>query len=114
MTALFAWTVFVTVLSLKPDTGIHIEWIPYQDKWAHLLMYFVLAICICNLNPKMSSKWAISAFFTASFYGFCLECIQGAFITGRHFDYFDIIANIIGSLTGSYLFYLSRKKDSNG
>ncbi|NNE26711.1 MAG: VanZ family protein [Saprospiraceae bacterium] len=113
-TALFTWTLIVTVLSLMPDTGNHKEWIPYQDKWAHVLMYFVLSICICRLKAKFSLKWVITAFFIACFYGFCLECIQGAFISGRHFDYFDIIANIIGSLTGSCLFYLSRKKDHNG
>ena len=110
MTALFAWTIFVTVLSLMPDAGNHVEWIPYQDKLAHLFMYFVLSICICQLNPKSTFRWVITAFLIACFYGFCLECIQGAFITGRHFDYFDIIANIIGSLVGSLLNNFLRTK----
>ncbi len=112
--SLLVWLMIVTVLSLMPDTGVHVELFPNQDKLVHFIFYLVMTFLLRGLYQMNQKRWHWKAILLASTYGFVLECIQGALIEGRHFDYLDIIANIIGSFIGSYLFYLLRKNDHNG
>ena len=89
------------------------EWIPYQDKYMHFLMYFIQAYLIYGvLSQKYQNTKSvlILSIVLASGFGLMLEFIQEALNTGRHFDYFDIIANIIGSLVGSLLNNFLRTK----
>lgn len=97
-----------------PDDGINVQYFPQQDKLFHFVFYLVMTMLLRNLYPNNQNKFHWGPIFLASFYGFIMECIQGTSIQGRYFDYFDIIANIIGSLTGSYIIYLLRKKDHYG
>jgi VanZ family protein len=108
--ALIIWTVFITVFSLIPVDGVEMEVIPFQDKLIHFVFYTVLAyLLLYVLKPKSLVLVAIVAFIVSSSYGFLMECLQYLLNTGRYFDNFDIIVNIIGSLTGSLLFYFFPK-----
>ena len=43
-------------------------------------------------------------------YGISIEVIQFTFFPGRYFENLDILANIIGSFTGLFLFNFFNKK----
>lgn len=95
---------------LMPTNNLNLNDYGNTDKLVHVLLFGVLAYLIVNvLNYKKVIKSIIIAVFAASSYGFLIECLQGELNTGRYFDYFDIIANISGSLIGSIIFYLLRK-----
>jgi len=112
--ALIIWCLFIAVASLMPLGSDSIDLIPYQDKWIHWFCYTVLAYLggkSLGSGRFQNNKWLLlTVLIGASAYGFVIECLQGLFNTGRHFDYFDIIANIIGSMMGSLIYYLKRQK----
>lgn len=96
-----------------PTNDLNLNDIGNTDKLIHVLLFGVLTFLILNiLKYKKVIKSIIMAVFMASSYGFLIECLQGELNTGRYFDYFDIIANISGSLIGSIIFYLLRKLKS--
>jgi len=100
------WIIVVTYLSLSP--------FPHADKIGHFVMDAVLSfLCLNALTHKGKFKYVIALLLSIS-YGILMECCQEAFNGGRHFDYFDIIANIIGALSGALLFLIKKKTKLNG
>jgi len=98
------------VFSLIPLESNGPELIVHQDKLIHLICYAVLSYLALTAIGKSSIIrlyfWSI---LFAILYGIGIEIAQALLNTGRYFDYFDIIANIIGSLLGSLVFYLIHK-----
>ena len=72
------------------------------DKLAHAGVYALL-ISLFVLGSEWSRQrpWLLLAALTG--YGILLEWGQGLMYLGRHFDILDIIANIIGLITGLVL-----------
>ena len=99
--------------SLMPLGNHSSELIPNQDKWMHIMMYAVQSYLVYGIMCKRYQDVRIVLFLSISVcsgFGLIMEYLQDMLNTGRHFDYFDIIANIIGSLIGSLLNYFLRKK----
>ena len=110
--ALILWSSLIAVFSLVPMESSGPELFPHEDKLVHLLCYAILTLLMCRVADSIvsGSKYILLALMFSISYGIIMECLQASLNTGRHFDYFDIIANIIGSLTGSLMYYLLRKK----
>lgn len=107
--SLLLWTAIVTYLSLMP---VNIDSLPPFsgfDKAVHFTFYFVMSVLILMIKTYKGMSKYITALLLPAFYGFFIECLQSELNTGRHFDNFDIIANIIGCLTGTLVFYYFRK-----
>lgn len=74
------------------------------DKLAHAVAYFVLSSLLCfGLSrafrfdsPKQIIGWSV---FVSGGIGIALEFVQLFFFPDRSFEFFDIIANIIGSVS---------------
>lgn len=109
--ALAIWTILVAVASLVPLGNSVGMSIPHQDKLVHIFMYAIMAYLALKVhwhnNKSISSVLAI---MLSILYGCLMEYAQLLFSELRHFDYFDIIANIIGSMMGSLIYYLKRQK----
>lgn len=79
------------------------------DKWAHLVFYAVESYLLLHALSSKSkestflNKKSMLAVLFGSILGLVIEMFQWI-SPSRHFDYFDIIANIIGCITG-VLFY---------
>ncbi len=74
------------------------------DKLAHGVAYFVLSSLLCfglSRAFKFNAPWKVIgwAVLISSGIGIALEFVQLLFFPGRSFEFFDIIANIIGSLS---------------
>lgn len=89
------WIILVTFLSLYPfkSSGIGVQG---MDKLIHLFLYAVMFILLFNWRPK-EKFWN---FFFCGTYGLAMELGQHYFIPGRYFEFWDLIANISGSIIG--------------
>lgn len=112
-----SWVLIITLLSLmstKNLTKFTVDIISF-DKLAHIFIYAVLSFFIAWGLKKslkynnLSLKLLTVIFLISCFYGIGMEFAQKALSTGRHFEYYDIIANIIGSFIG-LLFFIRKKQ----
>jgi len=111
------WFVLVTYLSLVSGRYLRSSWlssIPYQDKVIHMGVYFVAAVLMMyGIGGRGGRTFLTGVVYTLIFcimWGGMLEYLQDVMSRGRHFDIFDIIANIIGALLGVVAFSLLLKK----
>ncbi len=113
--------VFVTFSSLYAFEGASTPrfQIPHLDKMVHFTFYFVASILgILFLRERsqgnMSMKKAIwiMVFATIAF-GVIMEILQHTFTVNRMGDYFDAMANTLGSFCGaiaSKLYFSGKRK----
>ena len=74
------------------------------DKLAHLLVYAIHTYAL-RWAWKPQSKWhPIWALVLSGILGIAMEVMQYLFFPNRYFEVLDIMANIIGSFTGYFLF----------
>lgn len=111
-----AWVLIITLLSLLPTKNLQkfsVDIVSF-DKMAHLFIYAVLSFFIAwgikksLMHKNLSLKLLATIFLFTSVYGIGIEFVQKSISTGRHFEYYDIIANIIGSFIG-LLFFIRKK-----
>lgn len=105
------WAVFIfwaSVTSVKTLPKFSFELLIQPDKLAHLSVYAILVgLVLWGIHKKINpipNKWIIWTVLLGMAYGFIIECVQYAFFPGRYFEIFDIIANIIGCLTGMIIY----------
>jgi VanZ family protein len=96
------WAVLIFVGSTARIKGPAIE-VPGigLDKIVHFTLYFLLTALLLRAlrRSRLSPRSALFyAFFGAVAYGFAMECIQWAFFPRRSFEFWDIVANISGSI----------------
>ncbi len=78
------------------------------DKLKHFGAYFVLSILLGftihlqNKFPQVSKKWILFTLLITSIYGLFDEVHQ-IFIPGRTFDWWDLVADVVGSIIGIFL-----------
>ena len=91
-------------VTLPPVTDI--------DKWAHGVMYLVLALVMLWDNKKVgiqaSYSWMIVVLFSAIFGGF-IEILQEQFFYPRTGDWMDWVADCAGTWVGVGIWYIGQK-----
>ena len=120
--AFICWVLITGFASLAPaeSFGETDFQLPHLDKVVHFLMYFILAILACGAamsqpgfknsdGPRMVTIYTWTALL-AFLYGSFLEIMQELMDMGRHFDIWDIIANIAGTFVGIFIFAKAIKK----
>ena len=89
------------------------------DKLVHLIMYCVFTVLLIVSFIKQNNSYTLKqycilfAISIAALYGIFIELYQAYMITGRTGDYYDIIANISGSIIGLLGFYIVYGKSKN-
>lgn len=83
-----------------------------MDKWAHGVMYLVLALVMLWDNKKVgiqaSYSWMVVVLFSAIFGGF-IEILQEQFFYPRTGDWMDWVADCIGTWVGVGIWYIGKK-----
>lgn len=111
------WSVIILVLTLSPGVYIpqEFDWnLIRADLLAHFFVFAVLVFLMMqgftrqHTNASLRSNATVYAVVIAVVYGGVLEVIQG-FIPERSFDYFDMVANAVGSFSGWGAFTLMSK-----
>jgi VanZ family protein len=117
------WLLLTTVLlSLPgrslPETGG--DWFSHfhMDKWIHVFLFAILVFLWCQtirVNHD-NSAWVVSSyiwvFLSGIAYGVLMECVQFWLISGRGFEWGDILADAAGCALGCGLLLRGYKKIS--
>ena len=105
------YTFFITTAFLLPASEIpKVSFIHINDKVVHVLLNFILSsiwltyFYIYN-NKSLKYKNILIIILLCVFYGIIIEIIQHLFIISRHADFFDILANTLGSILGALVFW---------
>lgn len=84
--------------------------IPYLDKFIHFGMYFILLVLVSWESGEVDSKSLVfKGLMLTLLLSICTEAGQWFFFAGRSFEILDIVANIIGSISGIYFFRIILK-----
>lgn len=106
------YTVAITVLFLMPPSGAEAPF-PQADKVIHIILYLILmlvwAIPVLAFHKKPHIRNVSFLLIASLFYGIIIEVIQAKIIDGRQGDVLDVIANLLGSILGLFLFTKLRK-----
>lgn len=90
---------FASLISARSISSVGMINIPGFDKFVHFVMYMLL--CFLLLKSIKGKNMQVLALCIC--YGILMEMLQFLISTGRSFDFFDIIANIIGANVGALL-----------
>ena len=99
----FCWTLLIFYLCLKPATiEKNFEFVN-ADKLIHFTMYFVFVLLwyrflIYRKSFLLQNK--IMLVVVSIIVGICIEILQKYFTKSRHADFFDVLANSLGSIVG--------------
>ncbi|NNE29982.1 MAG: VanZ family protein [Saprospiraceae bacterium] len=110
------WSLIILGLSTMPGVSLPQSWADLIsfDKLAHLVVYALLSFLVLRALSKiegLNRKNLVKTLVFCGLYGILMESIQYGFFPDRYFEVLDIIANIIGSFIGAWMFYyLHRKK----
>lgn len=99
------WSVFIFIASLLPAQEL--PTVQVTDKFLHTAVYFILLFLWCATDLYLKS-FKIALLQKAAIcvvYGFVIEVLQGSLTTTRHFDVYDLVANSLGVLIATVLFY---------
>ena len=103
------YTLFITTAFLLPISEIPKDGI-FNDKAIHVILYIVLSFIwllyyyvFNKRNIKLNN--VIITLMLCFIYGIIIESIQELFLTSRHADILDILANTIGSVIGTLVFW---------
>jgi len=110
------YSLLITIAFLGPSPALSNENITYLDKLVHIGLYLILALIwlyyIFLRDQYHISKNIVFVVLILCFsYGIVIEVSQQMFTLSRRFDLFDIIANGIGCLLGSLLFWRLKNKN---
>lgn len=90
--------------SLIREPHLRLPEVAFADKWSHLVAYMVLSgmLTLDLIRDKRASLWVwLLGMVIPIVYGGVIELVQGAFFYPRTADWFDWVADIIGTLIGT-------------
>lgn len=100
-----AWTVLITVLSLKSTTSLpRIQTFSNADKIIHFMFYFVFVFLWAKSFQNVKFSKLVKIIVFAIVYGIIIEVLQELLTETRTADWLDILANSAGALTGWMVF----------
>ncbi|GJM59635.1 MULTISPECIES: VanZ family protein [unclassified Persicobacter] len=110
------WVIIILFLTLLPASSLPsgINWYIPFDKLAHAGVFGILALLLTIGSCKQYSvehmkrfpyHWTISLCFV---FGLLIEVLQGSF-TSRHFEWMDLVADMIGAFIGLIVFFFVYK-----
>lgn len=102
----------ITVLSNLPMAAFPEEFAFFKhfDKLVHFVIYFFFGVL--SLRALMCGRREEKGRWLLLFYTFCLASVAGVideihqtFIPGRELDYFDMLADVLGAVTGAWAYH---------
>ena len=102
----------IAYVCLLREPRVTLPLITGMDKWAHGMMYLVLAWVMMWDNKKVGLKtsysWVIVVLFSVIFGGF-IEILQEQFFYPRTGDWMDWLADCTGTWVGTGIWYIGQK-----
>ena len=107
-----AWTLLILLVCLMPGDNLPSSsffCFKGADKLIHFTLYLVLLILIGKglvsyfKSSYSSTRIIVISYLYCLFLGIGIEFIQSVFVAGRLGDFFDVLANAIGSSIGVFI-----------
>ena len=102
------YTLLITVAFLLPGKSIPPTGLPL-DKFVHIAIHaglsFIWSLFFFKRRNKIDKKTMLVILIACLFYGIIIETIQEYWISLRHADGWDLVANCTGMLLGTLLFH---------
>ena len=111
-----AYMATIVIASSQPTIAIDMGYVPLRDKGVHFIEYGVLAILIAyalttrrtNTGERLTAlaiaKLALWAIALTTIFGY-LDELHQAFVPGRNSDALDLLADFIGSIAGTAIYF---------
>lgn len=101
------WATFLFVLSSIPDLSFPVQIFSWDDKIHHAVAYMPLGLLLLRgivgrKESRPRDLWLAIAI--GSLYGM-LDEVHQYFVPGRHMDWTDALADVVGVVLGSLIFY---------
>ena len=104
------WLGLIFFASLTPSNKIpDFQLFLHADKVIHFLMYTGLSFSLIPallINKKYKRSYFLSLIISV-FVGFLMEYFQQVLVIGRSAEFFDFVANTIGSIAGISIYQLT-------
>jgi VanZ family protein len=112
------WTLVILFLCLIPinnKENSNLFW-EHTDKLVHCFMYVVLvSLLLLSANSRtLKSKGVAIVVCFSIIFGMIIEVIQELMNLGRHFDFFDLLANLTGIIFALIGYFGWKKRRSLG
>ena len=103
------WTALIVIGCLVSSSNfkvVGVDKIVGFDKLAHFILYSICAwLWLRAINGKKREENAhYYTFFGLISVGILVECLQATMTTDRSFEFYDILANAVGTLFGISIF----------
>lgn len=107
------WALLIALMSFYPGKDLpHIDFwqLLSFDKFMHMISYalllFLMMIGAMKQYRFSTKRFKIGSlvFMICLSYGVVLETLQPLLVSDRQFDYFDIVANLIGCIIGIFVY----------
>jgi len=112
--AAILWSAGILVLTLTPGKSVPDVSLFSYDKLGHAFVFFVHSAFVSKGVFEITGRRLFSIIVTLLIsiaYGLSIEVAQ-YFIPDRGMEWFDAVANILGSFLGIGLFYIINRKKS--
>lgn len=98
-----SWLLVLTVLSVLPNGYFPRMPVTNFDKMVHITLYFILITSLLwsASAQTLTVKKVIVFSVLVILYGFTIEIIQETFCINRHFEWWDVFSNSLGTIIGS-------------
>lgn len=83
------------------------------DKIGHFAAYFMLtwlALWALSRNQKYQNKRAWLVVVLIAAYGIALEIVQFSFFPGRYFEWWDMLANLVGIIFAKGINFFNKSR----
>jgi len=110
------YTIIITVAFITPTVVLpKIDLIIQLDKLFHVLIYIILVFnwlwyYFIKQNRSIVLKSIITILFLCFLYGILIEVFQQLFVSSRQADNLDILANSIGLIIGTFVFFIIKTR----
>jgi VanZ family protein len=81
------------------------------DKLVHISLFAIFIFLIKSSFNTPFKYYNLIILFITGLYGYTVEIIQREWIPGRSFDLYDLLADIIGAITGMLIWQWMAKKN---
>jgi VanZ family protein len=104
------WGIFITVYTLIPLSKLPPKLLDANDKLLHMAIYFFTAALIYlgrqryKIKATIASRFLWLTFLGCTLYGGLIEILQHFFVTNRHGEWLDFLANSLGALFALFAF----------
>ena len=102
------WTLFILIGCFMPAPNVPKVDVPLADKWVHFTFFAGFTFFWLCAHPSLRASRLLTVLIIGIAFGSLIEVFQGLLpVLGRASEFMDAVADSIGALLGTILFFVS-------